>query len=471
MPSEPIHFGNRQQTGDSPIAGAPSVAYNVVIDGTGAVRRRPGLAEWDGFPDVVPEADQIDGIHSFQGDLYYATAGRKFFQVSAGVASNFSLSGANSFLAGTARPTFAETQFRLVIAGGAAPSKIDSGATQAALLGGSPPNSDQVIALSSRVMSNDLTSTTTAGRIRYSGIGSAGNETWSALGFVTAEARPDSLVALRENSNEAFAFGETTLQVFSPDPNTILAPGRAINRGCAAPASVVRADEYFAWLDDQDQFVVSDGRSADVPSDPIAETLEAVEVVDDCWGFRLNIGQYDLLAWKFPTDGRTFAYQRNSGWAQWSGWDGAMGHIPLPVTAHYYWPTERLHLAGLDDGRIVKFDATANTDLGDTINAEVTTGFINHGTDAVKFTDALHLTFRRGQSASTEPQIFLSWRDNEGAFGTPRQIGLGTTGDYVSTVTLRTLGGYRRRQWKLQFSSDAELVLASVTEDYTVGGS
>jgi hypothetical protein len=387
------------------------------------------------------------------------------------VASNFSTSGATSFLAGTARPVFAETQFRLAIAGGLAPAKIDSGATQAAVLGGSPPDSDQIAALASRLFTNDLTSASTAGRIRRSGVASAGNETWDALNFSTAEARPDAVVAIRENSNELFVFGETTLQVFTPDPVSILAPGRAVNRGCAAAGSVIRADEHFAWLDDQDQFVVSDGRSGDVPSDPIAATIESIDTVSDCWGFRLNIDQFDLLTWKFPTDGRTLAYQRGSGWAQWSGYDETIGgHTVLPVTAHYYWPTERLHLAGLDDGRVVKFDPAAYTDLVETIKAEVTTGFINRGTDAYKFTDALHLTFKRGRSSSTEPQVFLSWRDDEGAFGSPISIGLGTTGDYVSTVTKRTLGGYRRRQWKLEFSSDAELVLASVTEDFTIGG-
>lgn len=470
MPTETIHFGNRQQTGDSSLAGAPGVAFNVVVDGAGAVRRRPGLAEWDGFPASAPVAERIDGIHAFQGDLYYVTEIRKFFQVSAGVASNFSLSGAPSFLAGTSRPSFAETQFRLVIAGGLSPSKIDSGATQAALLGGSPPNSSEVIALSSRVMTNDLTSAVTAGRISVSGTGNAGNETWNGR-FVTAEARPDAVVALRENSNEAFAFGETTLQVFTPDASTVLAPQRAVNRGCAAAGSVIRAGEYFAWLDDEDQFVVSDGRTIDEPSTPVSATLETIETVDDCWGFRLNTDQFDVLAWKFPTDGRTFAYQREGGWAQWSGWDPAQGHVAFPITAHYYWPTERLHLAGLEDGRIVKFDSTANTDLGDTIKAEVTTGFINHGTDAWKFADALHLTFKRGQTpGSTEPLVFLSWRDDLGAFCAPRQIGLGNTGDYVVTKTLRSLGRYRRRQWKLEFTADVEFVIASVAVDYTVGG-
>jgi hypothetical protein len=471
MPTAKLFFGNQQATGDSSLAGAPEIAYNVVIDRTGAVRRRPGIVAWDGFPDEAPVSERIDGVHAFQGDLYYVTESRKVFQVSGGLAADFSTAGAGSFLAGTSRPTFAETQFRLVIAGGLAPSKVDAGATNADLLGGSPPDSSQVIALASRIFSNDLTSATTAGRIRYSKPGAAGNEEWPVLSFTSAEARTDSLVALRENSNELFAFGETTLQVFVPDPSLTLVPQRAVNRGCGAPGSVIRADEHFAWLDDQTEFVVGDGRAMDIVSSPISATLEEIGTVSDAWGTRIKIGQTDLLAWQFPTDGRTFAYQQGSGWAQWSAWDEALGHTPWPVTAHYYWPSQRLHLVGTADGRIAQLSATAGTDLGDPIRAEVTTGFINHGTDAIKFTDGLRLTFRRSSTAASPSYALLSWRNDTGPFEEPRRIDLGSGTDYTIQRELRTLGGYRRRQWQLTWPPEADFVLAGAEEEFSLGSS
>jgi hypothetical protein len=496
MPSAAISFGNQQATGDSPLAGAPGLSYNVVVDGAGAVRRRPGIVAWDDFPGLAAyEASanfpfftdlSVGAIASFQGKPVW-TAGEIVYDGDRRFLDWWSLTeaGALDILSGsglptTGRPVFAETQFRIVVTAGGNTGDgsglywngsaafgsiwIPSGSS------GVGPFATQIAALAQRLFTNDGFTASVNNRILYTGPGSAGNLTMGALSFTAAEARPDAVVALRENSNELFAFGGTTLQVFVPDPNIILAPQRAVNRGCSAAHSVIRADEHFAWFDDQRQFVVSDGREIDVPSDPIAETLDAIETVSDCYGFRVNQGQFDLLVWQFPTDGRTFAYQRNSGWSQWSTWDVDLGHGPFAITSHYYWPEQNLHLVGLEDGTIAQLSNSAYTDLGDQIVAEVTTGFINHSTDAVKFTDALHLTFKRGQSASTEPKVFLSWRDDLGAFGDPIQIGLGTTGDYVSTVTLRTLGGYRRRQWKLLFSADAELVLASVTEDYSIGG-
>lgn len=505
MPSAAINFGNQQATGDQALAGAPGISYNVVVDGAGAVRRRPGIVAWDGFPGLA-SYEATDSTHLDMFENRHVTAissiGTKLVWFSglwswdaynyqqdwwsitdAGAIDRIS-GNASGGINGTQRPVFAVTQFRIHAVAGGNPS-TGSGAYWDGssalgeafwLLGsGSAPGggtySTQVVALSQRLMVNDGYNATSDNRVLYTGVGSTGNLSIGALAFVSAEARPDAVVALRENSNELFVFGETTLQVFVPDPNIILAPQRAVNRGCSAAHSVIRADEHFAWFDDQRQFVVSDGREVDVPSDPIAETLDAIDTVDDCYGFRVNQGQFDLLVWQFPTDGRTFAYQRNSGWSQWSTWDVDLGHGPFAIKSHYYWPEQNLHLVGMEDGSIAQLSNSAYTDLGDQIVAEVTTGFINHDTDAVKFTDALHLTFKRGQSASTEPKVFLSWRDDLGAFGDPIQIGLGTTGDYVSTVTLRTLGGYRRRQWKLLFSADAELVLASVTEDYSIGGS
>lgn len=472
MPTNLINFGPNQASGDQQIAGAMPLAYNVVVDGKGAVRRRPGLSAWEGFPPEAPVAERIDGIHAFQGALYYVTEGRKIFQVSGGVASNFSLSGASSFLAGASRPSFAETEFRLVIAGGLGMSKVDSGATQADIVGGSPPSCTQVAALARRLFVNNTTSSTTVGRINYSGVASTGNETWGPLHFVTAEARPDGLVALRENSNELYAFGDSTLQAFSSDPISVIAPGRAINRGCGSAYSVIRVDESFAWLDERGDFVLSDGRSVDVLSDPIAETLEGLSAVNDVWGFRLNQGQYDVMAWVCPTDGRTFAFQKGGGWAQWSGWNG-VGHTPYPVKSHHYWTDQRVHLVGLENGVIAKLDPAASTDFGTVIKAEVTTGFIDHGTSTHKVCNAVRLTVKPGATTSTtaEPHLLLSWRDDPSKpFCSPRRITLGTMGKPGMVKELRTLGIYRSRQWKLEFTDPSELVVARVEETWVPGG-
>lgn len=472
MPAKQIFFGNDQRSGDQQLAGASPLAMNVITDAAGAVRRRPGIVAWSDFPGAL-EASPIIGMHVFQGDIYCVNANRRILKLdaTAGTLTDLSAVGGVTALAGTGRPVFALTPWRLVIAGGGVPEKVEPGATAAARLGGSPPTADHVCTLNQRLVSDDQTDADSTSQIRFSYTGDAGNEDWDPLNFTTAEARPDPIVSLRENGNELFAFGSTSLQVYSPDPTFIFSPGRAQNRGCAAGHSVIVADEQLAWLTNRREFVSGDGRAVTVISDAIAGTLDAVGTVSDCYGFRWSADQFDVLCWQFATDGRTFAAQNGGGWAQWHGWIEGQGHSVLPITSHYYWEEHNLHLVGQADGTIALLDSAAGTDLGQTIKAEVISGFINRETDVYKQCESIRLTFKRGHATgAAEPQVLLSWRDSLGAFCSPIRLGLGLGGDHMFTIERRSLGMYRARQWKIEFTDAVDFVLARAEETYSLGG-
>jgi hypothetical protein len=471
MSEAPILFGNRQQSGNAELAGASPFAVNVLVDGKGAVRRRPGISTWSGFPTTIPDASEVQGIQSFEDELYYVNAARRIHKVDEdGANTQLSVMATpSSLLEGTGRPVFTETPYRLVIAGGATPSKVDSTETLAEVLGGSPPDSDFIVWQASRLFSNDATSAATSSSIRFSATGLFGEEQWDALDYAEAEADPDSVVAIRANSNELHVFGSRSYQVFSPDPVAVIAPGRAQQLGLAAPHSVIRIDESFGLLDAQRRFLLTDGRAYEDISADMAATIDGIDTVTDAWGFRYSEDQFDCLVWPFPTDGRTFCWQRGGGWAQWQGWSTTLGGYTLfPAKSHFYWPEMNVHLVGLATGQIAKLDATANTDLGDIIKAEVKTGFGNQNTDDFKHCEAVRLVFKRGQSP-TAPTVLLSWRDDLGEFCTPKRISLGVTGDYVQTVEIRSLGTYRSRQWKLEMTDAADLLLARATEVFSTG--
>ncbi len=470
MPSAPLNFGNNQESGDSALMGASSLAVNVLVDGKGAVRRRPGLSAWSGFPGAAPDMFQIDGITTFQGNVFWVNSQRRIYRLDPSTATAFNMSagGPESYLAGSGRPMFAETAFRLVIAGGNVLQKVDSGATLSDRVG-STHLATRIVAQQQRLFSDDQTDPTSQGQIRYSGTGQADNLLWDAFDIVNAEGRPDPLLGLNGNANELFAYGTSTLQVFSPDPVSVLAPGRTINRGLAAADSVLAVDERFMWLSELGQFVEGDGRTLSELSKPIAATIEQIMQAgnaSDCWSFRLNMDQFDCRVFVFPTDGRAFCYQDGGGWSQWHGFSGT-GYAALPVKAHHLYLPTKTHLAGLHDGRIVKFDSTASTDMGATIKAEVRTGFQRHDTDDYKHCNSLALTFKRGRSTGAEPFVLLSWRDDLGDYGDPIRIGLGTTGDNTFTEFLYSLGTYRRRDWRLEFTDAADFVLAGAEETFS----
>lgn len=462
MPTERIKFGYLE-SGNAVEAGASPRAYNVLLDGAGALRRRPGLTTWSGFPESIPEASPVAGMVAFEGALYFVNDYRRLWRISGGAATALSTGGPTTYLAGTGRPVFAVTRQRLVIAGGSTMSKLESGATAMALLGGSPPVCSQVAALAQRLFVDDNTSALTNGRVRFSSTGYTGNESFDALDTFDTEAATDDVVAVRSNSNELWALGERTLQVFSPDPVSIVAPGRTKNRGCGAAASVVQVEEAFAWLDEAKQFVVSDGRSIETISDPIAATLDDIEDVSDAFGFRVNLGPFDCLVWTLETGGSTFCWQRGGGWSQWSTWDYRLGHQAFEASSAYYWPEEDLHLVGLPSGQIAVLDDSATTDLGSPIKAEAWTGVLDHDTAGPKLCRELRVRLRRGQS--TAGTVRLSYRMDGGGWSTPLSLSVAGA-DEDTTLRFQSLGVYRTVQWKLEMSDAADLVVAAVEEDW-----
>jgi hypothetical protein len=237
-----------------------------------------------------------------------------------------------------------------------------------------------------------------------------------------------------------------------------------------APYSVIKRDQAFAWFDDRRRFVLSDGRSVEVLSGAIQQTLDDMGTVSDCFGYRVHLGPIDCLVWTFPTDGRTFVYQMEAGWAQWSGWNTDTNNTkPFTVTAHHQRADTGLNVVGTSAGRVAALKSSAQDDLGDPIVARVDTGYLDRGTDRRKQCTALRLVLQREEPAGTEPAyVLVSWRDDGGPWGYPRRVSLGTSGYRGVVGQLRSLGVYRRRQWRFEFAGSEELVLASATEEFEV---
>lgn len=494
MPNAPIPFVNQQATGQESLAGAPGVAVNVMVDQAGAIRRRPGLQAAPGFTSAVIDATGISGLYATVGGALYAVANEPLFrQLYAVGPASATLLGAplsDGTLAGAGRPIFAETQLILVIAGGDAMEKIVLSTSAASRLGGDPPRATHVAANSSRLLGNIAQISTTVDYdksiVRFSGISNgntsyANMEVWTegaivgGAGHFSSEANPDPVLAVHENTNEVFCFGTKSLQVFSPDPfvsDTGIpagwSPSVTKELGCSAPYSIVKANQQFAWLDDLRRFVFSDARAESVFSDPIKRDLDNIGTVSDCFGYRVTTGPLDAMAWTFPTDGRTFAFQKGAGWSEWLGW--ANGNwTQFAVTASTISPTSHDILVGTADGRIGRFSLDAQDDFGQPINVRVDSGYINHGTDERKHCRQAYVALRRGATtASAASKALLSWRDNPGAFCTPLEIELGPLGDTEIVVQLTSLGVYRRRQWRFEYSGAEDLALVGMTEEFDV---
>lgn len=473
----PIPFVSNQESGWEELAGASPAAINIVVDGKGAVRKRPGLSAADGvFSGVVSNGGvPLSAVYRVNDGRVFAVADygatKRIYLVTA--TGKVELTGVVD-MQGSLRPIIAETESQLVLAAGRNMHRILLSDLTCERMPGGPPVATHVIAHNSRLLANDTQVIKTAVSYTAPSLGSAtaGNEQWGSTitalgssGFFTAEARPDPVVAIADNTNEVFCFGTTTLQNFGSDDSAIFAPTTTHEYGCAAPYSVIRQDASFGWLTNPRRFVVSNGRSLQDVSAGIKGTLDELERVDDMFGYRVLTNLVDALAWTSPSDGRTFVFQ-SGGWSTWMAWDEAAGvYTRLPVNCSG--PFGNDCLAGTTGGKILRWDSNALTDDGGRIVASITTGFQSHETDRKKQCLAARFVLRRGESA-VAPVAFLSFRDDQGPFSSPIPISMGDSSDREVVVVVRQLGVYRRRQWRWTFSDTANHVLAAASEEYEV---
>ena len=154
MPQSPLNFGV-ESSGDESFSGGGEAAFNMLIDGKGALRRRPGLAAYAQAPATAFSGYAISGVHVDLNGRIFAVdeqpGARRVWRLESGAALDLS-TPVDSDVTGTRRPTFAETGALLAIAGGRDVQKLTltDPATPSERLGGSPPFASHVSTKRSR---------------------------------------------------------------------------------------------------------------------------------------------------------------------------------------------------------------------------------------------------------------------------------------------------------------------------------
>lgn len=480
MGLQPIPFAVTQSSGLEQLAGASPLIVNALAEATGTIRNRPGISAWSPFPTAIPDASAVMGMVAFGSTLVYVTEDRRLWALPVtGTVAALS-TGPHPVTDGTTldggtRPSLLATHSRVVAAGGGL-MQTWTGSGYSSRLANPSPLATSVCGIATRVVASlPGAGDGGVGDFQWSLPFESGHTTWDPLNFRQVGAKPDPLVAIADNTNELFAFGTQTLEVYSPDPYIGFAQNRVQNVGCLAAGSIVAVDDLFAFLDRERRFIITDGRSfgADnILSTPIARTLRERTVVSDTWGFRMKLDRWDAPVWFMPTDGKGYMYDiRGAKWAEWRAW-GDHGYEAASITCAMNWPEQNVFLVGLSTGQIAKLDATAYDDLGEIIKVEVVSGFVNHSTDNLKKSNAVNFVFRRGETAQsgTAPKVHVSWRDDLGSFCTPEVFDLGLAGDYEVVLPLRSTGVYRRRQWKIEFTAAAEFSFVGAQEEFDVLG-
>jgi hypothetical protein len=472
---------------------------NWLVDSNDTVRPRPGLSNATFNPGhyvaTTGTSTNVIGMYVWRSAydrreyLIYVRADRTIWAVDLVTYVTTALSSTSdqtTMLNGSGPAVFTSDNIQVIIVGGGL-IQCWTGTGLSARLGpfvlgtSQPPQAaTHIVNVGDYLIANSVDVPSNTNRIFWSDVGSANHATWNPLNFYGADASPEPIVAVGANLREVLVFKERTVQIFglgaidttSLVPSaTAFQPSMALSLGCSAPYSVIRVDEQFAMLDDTRRFVLTDGRQYQVISNDVVDLVRKFSTVSDCFGFRYRQGFWDMLVWIFPTARRAYAYDTvRSTWFQWRGWNGIDDFDAIRIGAFAYWSNGNANLVGdskfeniwtLDEGTF------SDQAPGLPILCDRVTEQLDWGTAGRKRCNRVRFFVKRGQ-AVTPGTAFLdvAKSDDGGAWSGKATLDLGAGGDYTSFVDWYPGGIYRRRRYRVRYSSGVDVSITRATEDW-----
>jgi len=465
-----VDIASGQVSGVDDLSPAASSVINWEADEAGISRPRPGLAS---YTTTDAGSTASIGLLRWKTNLVNVTADRYVRVLSDAAPTAFSVvstSTTSTQVTGTApRVTFALGDQYVYMAGG---GQIQRWATITAApdtLTSSPGIVTHIAILGNRLIAND---TANPNAFFWSDIGEPAFTSWPSGNASTADARPDPIVALAENTNELFIWGTETTQVYTVgvDPTLPFDSAATTNVGLAAPYAFCRLEQQFAWLDNDVRIVIGDGRTINSISDAIQKTLRNLTAISDCWMYREARGQQLLLVVRFPTERRTFVYDLKG--QKWIGerayYSAPFNTADWPAATYAYWPPYRYHMFGSTSSGLMRLDEDSRQDLGGALVCERTTGWNDFGTRNAKRAGRLRVTMRRGLAAqgATPGALEVRVQDDDKPWSTWKQFSVGAPEDYRQYLdTFGTAGIFRRRRYGVRYSNTENASLEAIHDD------
>jgi len=246
--------------------------------------------------------------------------------------------------------------------------------------------------------------------------------------------------------------------------------------GLASPhACVVIDGDKMIFLDKTRRLVVIQGTSYINLGLPINREIQNLSTVNDAVAFNIAIDGKQFLLLNFPQEKKTFVYDYISkSFYKWSSYDESISQESLfRANCYAYCSAWNKHIIGdIDNGKLYSLDNDHYSDDSNTINAEIITGHINYGSDAVlKKPRSVCARIKRGVGKETDvydsPRILVRHRDNGGTWSNFKEVDLGKVGDTEFKVNLYTqASSYYTRQYHIKMPDPAPFVLSGMWEEF-----
>ena len=293
---------------------------------------------------------------------------------------------------------------------------------------------------------------------------------FDALYFANKEGYNDLLASIAALHDNIWLFGNVTTEVwfnagaapfpFARMPNTVL------QQGCAAPYSVVVADNAVYWLSQdrwgRNMIMRGEGYSAKrVSNFAVEDEWNGYTQIDNTVGMVFQLGGHQFICFWFPTANAWWAYDVMTGlWHRRTYNDTSNAWLPSCTAGwgavQYVAGFPNMVIAGDRTApRLLRIHTDAYTDAGTPIIRQ--RSWLHLQTDGKR---AQHGRFSANMTGAqlSPDQVNLSWSDDGGqSFGAavPQTVHNATNGQYQ----WRRLGYARDRVYQLQWQGSGEHAL------------
>jgi hypothetical protein len=299
--------------------------------------------------------------------------------------------------------------------------------------------------------------------------------------FSSKDGAPDDLVTLIVDHREIYLLGETSSEVWvdqgtSPFPFTRI-PGTSTQHGIAAPFSVSRLGNSFAYLSRNNrglaQIVQMNGYVPQRISTHAVENSLTGKTITDAIAWTYQLEGHEVYVISFPTLQLTWCYDiATQMWHKWlytnnlGQYERCRGNCSAVFQGYVL-------VGDYSNGKIYHLDRNVYTDDGQ--NVKRLRRAVHLTTDLQRqYFEELQLQFQPGVGLSTgqgdDPQAMLRWSSDGGStWSNEHWTTIGKIGKYTNRAIWRRLGTARDRIFEVSVSDPVKAVIISANLKMTAG--
>jgi hypothetical protein len=299
--------------------------------------------------------------------------------------------------------------------------------------------------------------------------------------FSSKDGAPDDLVTLIVDHREIYLLGETSSEVWvdqgtSPFPFTRI-PGTSTQHGIAAPFSVSRLGNSFAYLSRNNrglaQIVQMNGYVPQRISTHAVENTLSGKTITDAIAWTYQLEGHEVYVISFPTLQLTWCYDIATGmWHKWlytnnlGQYERCRGNCAAVFQGYVL-------VGDYSNGKIYHLDRNVYTDDGQHVKRLRRAPHLTVDLQRQYF-EELQLQFQPGVGLDVgqgeDPQAMLRWSNDGGStWSNEHWTTIGKIGKYTNRAIWRRLGTARDRIFEVSISDPVKAVIISANLKMTAG--